>query len=335
MNNLEKAREWAKNLAACPSTDRAHAAAEIIQSLPDQWADVEKVREIADDMSNWSIPGMLDTTDSVRLSQMMDGFIDRLNALLTPKLPTLADMTQAEREACVGMQADYLPLWEPVERVAIVGITDFGAMLMSQNWARSHREAGSITPLPDLPKLQWPAQEPRNPETPPAETLNNTSSDTPRNPRPEECCGKCPETIDGGWDCTCEDNPRCSKNTPNPEDVPPNEPWLIEVDGEKAIGTRYRGDAHEPWAVAALTGSFAGDYGDNAVTLIHKLVPETHTLPEGMRLADHEEYGRVVVSPEDDLDGDYLAFYSDKNLEYGVSWAYPKEYELTFLDGGN
>lgn len=29
--------------------------------------------------------------------------------------------------------------------------------------------------------------------------------------RPEECCGVCPPTIDGGYDCTCKDNPRCQE----------------------------------------------------------------------------------------------------------------------------
>lgn len=29
--------------------------------------------------------------------------------------------------------------------------------------------------------------------------------------RPVECCGKCPPILGGGYDCTCEGNPRCSK----------------------------------------------------------------------------------------------------------------------------
>lgn len=28
-------------------------------------------------------------------------------------------------------------------------------------------------------------------------------------PRPAGCCGKCPPIVGGGYDCTCEDNPRC------------------------------------------------------------------------------------------------------------------------------
>lgn len=28
--------------------------------------------------------------------------------------------------------------------------------------------------------------------------------------RPAGCCGKCPPIAGGGYDCTCEDNPRCT-----------------------------------------------------------------------------------------------------------------------------
>jgi len=27
--------------------------------------------------------------------------------------------------------------------------------------------------------------------------------------RPVYCCGKCPEIVGGGFDCTCRENPRC------------------------------------------------------------------------------------------------------------------------------
>lgn len=31
--------------------------------------------------------------------------------------------------------------------------------------------------------------------------------------RPDQCCGKCPPIVGGGYDCTCEGNPRCQKET--------------------------------------------------------------------------------------------------------------------------
>lgn len=32
--------------------------------------------------------------------------------------------------------------------------------------------------------------------------------------RPESCCGVCPEIEGGGYDCTCEGNPRCPSYEP-------------------------------------------------------------------------------------------------------------------------
>lgn len=37
-------------------------------------------------------------------------------------------------------------------------------------------------------------------------------------PRPPGCCGKCPEIVGGGYDCTCKNNPRCI-NTPIREKI--------------------------------------------------------------------------------------------------------------------
>ena len=55
-------------------------------------------------------------------------------------------------------------------------------------------------------------------------------------------------------------------------------------------------------------------------------------LPAGMRLADHEEYGRVVVSPSGDSDGDHLIFYIHSDYEYGAGFRYENPSDLTFID---
>ena len=58
-------------------------------------------------------------------------------------------------------------------------------------------------------------------------------------------------------------------------------------------------------------------------------VPE---LPVGMRLADHEQYGRVVTSPNPDQDGVYVLLIPEPNVETGADWEYAHECELTFID---
>ena len=55
-------------------------------------------------------------------------------------------------------------------------------------------------------------------------------------------------------------------------------------------------------------------------------------LPAGMRLADHEQYGRVVTSPKPDQDGVYVLLMSTPKVETGADWEYTHECELTFID---
>ena len=57
-------------------------------------------------------------------------------------------------------------------------------------------------------------------------------------------------------------------------------------------------------------------------------------LPAGMRIADHEEYGRVVVAPIADSDGDRMIFCLDKSSLAGAGRRWAHEDSLTFADGG-
>ena len=56
------------------------------------------------------------------------------------------------------------------------------------------------------------------------------------------------------------------------------------------------------------------------------------SLPEGMRLAEHEELGRVVVSPSKDRDGDYAVFYLRSEAAWGAYLRYVNSSDLTFID---
>ena len=55
-------------------------------------------------------------------------------------------------------------------------------------------------------------------------------------------------------------------------------------------------------------------------------------LPEGMRIAEHPEYGRVVVSPGTDGNGHYKVFALDDRTASKVGYGYAKPSNLTFLD---
>ena len=56
------------------------------------------------------------------------------------------------------------------------------------------------------------------------------------------------------------------------------------------------------------------------------------TLPAGMRLADHEVYGRVVVSPKPNDIGQYKIFHLDDSYVSGADVSYVEADALTFID---
>lgn len=90
-----------------------------------------------------------------------------LMALLPPR-PTLADMTDAEREACGGMQADLAQ----GDRVIILdGTADRdGLVQVLETTLDVYRpRPAQVTPRPDLPRFVWPGGTPETPA--PAPTM--------------------------------------------------------------------------------------------------------------------------------------------------------------------
>ena len=126
----------------------------------------------------------------------------RILATTTP--PTMADMTEDEREACQWMQGrdesgDLLVIacvrWEHCDVIYRDGVTT----------TAMHDQ---ITPLPDLPRLEWPAGEPAE-DTP-----------EPEQPRPEDV-------------------------KPDPQ---PGEAWLIEYEGQRYEAVYWYSPIYAHWA---------------------------------------------------------------------------------------
>lgn len=166
--------------------------------------------------------------------------IEELKALIAPPLPTLAELIEAGNEwhKYLRFQCDV-----GGDRAGVVGIVSKDVFWISYDSGFTIQAVASqITPLPDLPKLEWPAQEPRNPENPPAETLNNASSDTPRNPLPE--------------------------------DVPAEEPWIVEFDGHKWVGVRATDHEIVAWGIIRMDGLHYRYVDDSEIKLTQPLVPE-------------------------------------------------------------
>lgn len=82
-----------------------------------------------------------------------------LYAVLAPPHPTLADMTARERVACQWMQAEvagrdtrYVITRPYDEDDDVVLISDAGGVV--------YADPARVTPRPDLPRLEWPSDQP-------------------------------------------------------------------------------------------------------------------------------------------------------------------------------
>ena len=65
-----------------------------------------------------------------------------------------------------------------------------------------------------------------------------------------------------------------------------------------------------------------------------KTAPTGHALPDGFRLAEHPDYGRVIVTtPDPGCDGDAYFVYPETVLSLGFNSDWCDSAALTFLDG--
>lgn len=148
MQDAKKAKEWAGKIGYHPCSHEAEEVevAKFIFGLPDQIIDANKLREA------------LDWRDSKPSGDDYDGeFYDRLRALLpAPQPRTLAVMTPEERKACKDMQAK---TWHEVGIIVWVDEMTEIAQLITRANGVLERKFKDVTPLPGLPKLEWPGDD--------------------------------------------------------------------------------------------------------------------------------------------------------------------------------
>ncbi|MHC9873610.1 hypothetical protein ACQX22_08970 [Corynebacterium diphtheriae] len=78
------------------------------------------------------------------------------DSFTAPKLPTLADMTVQEREECMFMQAQ-----DGGGNLCIILYNSSGsASVLYEDGSYGPWSLESVTPRPDLPRLEWPSHEP-------------------------------------------------------------------------------------------------------------------------------------------------------------------------------
>lgn len=210
--DLKLAQEWAAEYCDNLVYHKAQAAVNVIQSLGTQWVSVEELQGAINEMESFiAIEG--GGEEYALADEVTKDWVDILKKLITPKLPTLADMTNEERKACKWMQAKASG---SDDLYVLANVSTSSSYLWTQDGHVIFRGNDTITPIPTVPKFKWPGHD-------------------------EE-------------------------------------------------------------------------------------------LPKGMRLADHPDYGRVVVSPKSDSDAEYKIFYSDEDSNTGAYYQYASKRSLDFLD---
>lgn len=229
--HLDQAREWAKGVHPGHHPE-AVATAKVIASLPDQWVDVKKVREA------------LEGCDKMTYPYEVMAHIEK--TLLTPPLPTLAELIPEEREACQWMQAISDPDSGYTDGpVVIVQVQDDRSILMWEDGSFDTRHHQHITPLPDLPKLEWPGSH--------ADTITAESVDDMQASRVADF----------------------EPALPRPEDVPEGEPWIVQHEDREWVGCRNDPGTRLPWLVIRRDESQFDYCYDTDITLVSRLVRET------------------------------------------------------------
>ena len=154
---LEQARAWARATTGV-SMKEVHAAEEVIQSLPDEWVDADTLREVLQELDSAVSSGNGHQWDNGYNLSTRE-WVQRLKKLIpAPPTPrTLADMAPVERAECEWMQCDHPALEEPG---VILQIWGNGCHVLSREGVVETEVLNHVTPRPDLPRMQWPGNEP-------------------------------------------------------------------------------------------------------------------------------------------------------------------------------
>lgn len=147
--DLNLARKWAKD----PSyqSKEIRAAAEVINALPDEWIDANKLREVINGQLSRYPHGTAGHHAAEEIACKLEPFFP------DPQPRTLGDMTPEEREACQWMQADFRDRSaEYAARVVITRANQHVTDVVFPSGVVSCVYNDELTLLPDLPRMVWP-----------------------------------------------------------------------------------------------------------------------------------------------------------------------------------
>ncbi|WNO28385.1 hypothetical protein SEA_PSONYX_77 [Corynebacterium phage PSonyx] len=299
MFNINQAREWAEKYKDIYHfTEPGKSVIDLILSLPDQWVDVEKVREVINSQLSIYTPGTVDHDIAEEITR-------KLKALITPKLPTLAELIEAGNDPA-KYQWMQCRIGDTSRMGVITGYDEVGEFeyctsVTFRDEVDAWFDPSLVTPLPDLPKLEWPS----GVDTPIISNEEKVTAD--QQPNSSETPKSSPQPKVGEW-------------------------WQVEEEREgKGVGKLVEDAGDYPWLIYLNDGTH-DFFKRGSVAPITRMVPETHTLPKGMRLADERTLGRVMVTTEFNEDDICEIVYWNKGLGRNCP-GFADESDITFLDG--
>lgn len=228
---------------------------------------------------------------AVGFDEITDALADA--GLLTPdpQPRTLKDMTHEEREACLWAQADYDDGFteHPVRVIITVTYPNVVDILLP-NGTRNCVRNEEITPLLDLPRMEWPDEQatahydegmaPEVEEGTYGKPFWEMVTKAIRDEKEYHIDAQDYEGVKRWRDAeralhtAMETNPPKESPVPTrPEDVPEGEVWIVECYGDRHVGTRDP-NAAPNWALARMDGLDTTLAGDELVDLVTRLVPE-------------------------------------------------------------
>lgn len=236
--DIQQALKWVDYITTAPNlsgshVDEARAAARVIKSLPDHWINVKEVREVVNSQLSNYVQGTVGHS-------VAEDFACKLQSLLDPPLPTLAELIEAGNDPkqyqLMQCKESHFPTGGTGAWGVILSSDEVSSLILERNGAVVTWRNSLVTPLQGEPKMEWPG--------------------------------------DGVVDAEIveDDEPVMM---PRPEDVHGGEVWLIRYEGKEYESFKAGGgNDPQPWIIRLKDKDDYWWLYNNEVTLVSRMVPE-------------------------------------------------------------
>lgn len=156
--DIQQALKWVDYITTAPNlsgshVDEARAAARVIKSLPDHWINVKEVREVVNSQLSNYVQGTVGHS-------VAEDFACKLQSLLDPPLPTLAELIEAGNDPkqyqLMQCKESHFPTGGTGAWGVILSSDEVSSLILERNGAVVTWRNSLVTPLQGEPKMEWP-----------------------------------------------------------------------------------------------------------------------------------------------------------------------------------